>query len=208
MGIIYCATSKTTEKMYIGKTMKTLAERRNAHNRNRNDGTYFHKAICKYGIADFRFTEIDSAESDSELSLLEMIYIDMFSTCIRGLGYNSTHGGDGVTLNAESRKQMSESKKGKPSHMKGKHFTGKALENMRASRVGIWERNKHPMDGKSHSAESKDKMSKSKIGNKYTNREYIKNCSICGEEFKCASSVGKYCKECNPYPYYNKLRKI
>lgn len=208
MGIIYCATSRTTEKMYIGKTMKPLEERVNTHYRNRNDGTYFHKAICNYGIKDFYFTVIDQAETNKELSYLECLYIDMFSTCIRDVGYNTTHGGDGVILNAEGRKKMSESKKGKPSPLKGKHYTGKALKNMRASRKDIWVKNKHPMLGKTHTEESIKKISNSKKGKKIGYREYNKICIKCGKDFKCASSAGKYCKDCNPYPYYNKRRKI
>ena len=59
MGIIYCSRNKTTDKIYIGKTMKSLEHRINSHSRNKNDGTYFHKAISFYGIGDFVFTVID-----------------------------------------------------------------------------------------------------------------------------------------------------
>ena len=95
MGIIYCTTNKINGKMYIGKTMSSLNDRRDGHFNfaKKNINLCFSNAIRKYGIENFSWRILDNADSIKELNDLEQFYIWMFST-FPGQ-YNMTPGGDG-----------------------------------------------------------------------------------------------------------------
>jgi len=192
-GKIYRCLNKKNGKVYIGKTSSSLKDRIACHVRDscRFD-TLFYKAIRKHGIDSFTWLVIDTASSEDELNDMEKEYIDMFSSCIRHIGYNSTHGGDGVLLNNESRQKMSRTKTGKASPMKGRHFSEEAVKNMRASRIGIWDRNEHPMKGKVQSVESIEKMKATKLKNLVL---YRKECSVCGKVFEAKVSFAKNCSK-------------
>lgn len=93
--IIYKAISPSG-KIYIGLTSKELHIRINGHKRtsNTNAKTYFHKAIKKYGIINFKWKIIERNEDLNIAKKNEKYYIKLYKSNIEG--YNLTQGGDGV----------------------------------------------------------------------------------------------------------------
>lgn len=94
---IYKATSKTTQKIYIGQSSQTLQERINQHKSHAYSSQYnyhFHNAIRKYGIEDFIFEIIeDNIKTYEELNDREKFWIAYYDSYYNG--YNSTLGGEG-----------------------------------------------------------------------------------------------------------------
>lgn len=109
MGCIYCSTNKVNGKIYIGKTINALEYRKAQHKRNRNK-TYFCKAIKKYGFENFVFESIFESDDEEELLYIEKVYIALFDSSNKNIGYNLTVGGNGVSglkHSEESRHKMS-----------------------------------------------------------------------------------------------------
>ena len=93
--LIYKVTNIINLKIYIGMTKKTLEERIKSHLDSINDGTYFQRALLKYGEQSFIWDVIDStATTINELKNLEKYYISMFKSHSTENGYNMTIGGD------------------------------------------------------------------------------------------------------------------
>jgi group I intron endonuclease len=110
MGIVYCAINKTTNKVYIGFSLKSLESRKHTHfqqSKNENLIFHFYQAIRKYGFEDFRWHILDRSESPEELKLMEQEYICLFGTRFPEIGYNSTDGGEGCVGNEETRHKQS-----------------------------------------------------------------------------------------------------
>lgn len=92
---------------------------------------------------------------DKEITLIAEIGLE--NLC------NLTIGGEGTSgakLSEETRKKMSEAKKGKPSNGKGKPRSEEFKEKMRQIQTG----KEGYMKGKTHSKETKQKMSEAKKG--------------------------------------------
>ena len=94
--IIYKATNTITNKSYIGLTTRSLQERKCEHIRRKKDeNTYFHQSIVKYGSEVFIWEVIDdTAASLGELQELEKYYIKYYNTLAPN-GYNLNPGGAG-----------------------------------------------------------------------------------------------------------------
>jgi len=92
-GIIYKATNVATGEVYIGATTINLKDRINDHyNKAVKDYGYkFQNAIREYGIENFTWEQIDTAQDPNELALKESNYIEKFDTVNNG--YNSNRGG-------------------------------------------------------------------------------------------------------------------
>lgn len=131
--IVYKATNKINNKVYIGITTKTLEHRKRIHIRDsKTKNTYFYRALRKYGENNFEWEIIDSAETMEELEELERYYINLYDSFNnKKKGYNSTSGGHNLyEITDEERHNRSKRAKGKnnpmygvESPMKGKHFT-------------------------------------------------------------------------------------
>lgn len=93
--IIYKVTNTINDKVYIGKTTKTLEKRKLQHLKNVRLGKVnnFYSAIRKYGIDVFIWVEIITGNTNNELNELEIFYINKFNSFKKG--YNMTLGGDG-----------------------------------------------------------------------------------------------------------------
>lgn len=94
-GIIYKATNKNTNKIYIGQTIKTLEERKYHHiyrALNSDISTKFCNSIRKHGERAFLWEILDTAENAIELDEKERMYIAKYSSIESG--YNILEGGD------------------------------------------------------------------------------------------------------------------
>ena len=90
-GIIYKITNKVNGKSYIGQTRYTIEFRWKQH-QHKNDNTYFHNAIHKYGIENFSIEILEKCNIE-DLHSREIFYIAKYDTFKNG--YNLTIGGDG-----------------------------------------------------------------------------------------------------------------
>jgi len=114
-GIIYRAVNIANNKIYVGKTTKTLTERRgdHAYRAKKRDGRIpFQLVILEYGIKNFTWEEIDQAESEDELNKKEKYWVAYFKADNPQFGYNITEGGSNPKHTAETKRKLSEAHKG------------------------------------------------------------------------------------------------
>lgn len=90
-GFIYKITNKVNNKVYIGQTRYTIEFRWRQH-QHKNDNTYFHNAIHKYGIENFEVEMLEEVDVEL-LNEREIFYIAKYDSF--NSGYNLTIGGDG-----------------------------------------------------------------------------------------------------------------
>jgi predicted GIY-YIG superfamily endonuclease len=93
MKIVYKVTNQETGKSYIGVTTRSIEERKADHIQKANKGTggYFQEAIATNGADAFRWEQIDTASSTTELAEKEKKYILQYDS--KENGYNSDSGG-------------------------------------------------------------------------------------------------------------------
>lgn len=113
-GLVYKATCIETGKCYIGITITSLENRKCQHvgDANRGSNLHFHRAIRKYGEESFIWEILETISAGSKESLtcclksLEKLYIDKYNSYHNG--YNSTMGGDTMTIIEKKVKVFSE----------------------------------------------------------------------------------------------------
>lgn len=145
MFFVYKITNLSNHKLYIGKT-NNITERWASHINEANlqrKNKPLYNAINKYGIDNFTIEIIENCEEESYCFEREKFWIEFFKTniCKYGneFGYNLTEGGEGAT---------------------GYVHTLEQKENKSLCKMG----EKNPFYGKTHSQESIDKISKSRLG--------------------------------------------
>lgn len=92
--LIYCARNKDNDKMYIGKTTKTLETRKAGHYDaaiNSISDTHFHRAL-RSGI-EFEWIILETVSESDDINEREKFWISKLDTYHNG--YNMTIGGDG-----------------------------------------------------------------------------------------------------------------
>lgn len=115
MGCVYLAISKTSKKVYVGQTIKSLKHRKEEHRHDSKRFNYhFYRAIKKYGWEDFDWITIYESDDDEKLKKREITAIVIYDSYKNG--YNDTLGGDGPTkgrkLSEEHKRKISEAHKG------------------------------------------------------------------------------------------------
>jgi group I intron endonuclease len=160
--IIYKATLRDDGRCYIGKTVKSLEERRRGHLRMRHDSLLV-RAMKKYGVSAFDWEVLAEGDfSVEQANELEKSMIEKFGSF--GGGFNMTAGGDGATPGVK-----------RPEHaekLRGRKYSEETKEKIRQAHQGrirppevgkkISESLKGkttPMKGRKHSEEAKQKMS-------------------------------------------------
>lgn len=89
---IYKITNIQNNKIYIGQTIKPIQDRFKRHLQDAINGklnTHFARAIRKYGPDNFIIEAIDTATSQTELTLKEKYWIDFYDSV--KTGYNETN---------------------------------------------------------------------------------------------------------------------
>lgn len=153
IGIIYKVTNIVNGKIYIGQTTKSLNTRKLSHINDSlaiRDNLYFHNAIRKYGINNFKWEVLESCASKEELDDMEFHFIKQFNSKAPA-GYNMTEGGGGMLgyiITEEHRKNLSDSHKGYIHTDQQKERISNALK------------------GRKLSEDAKKRLSKSKMGEK------------------------------------------
>ena len=161
---VYCHRNKINGKRYFGQTVfQDNPELRWGINGNGYIGNdHFWSSIQKYGWDNFDHYIIQDNLTKEEADELENLNIMAFNTIDRNYGYNHRGGGSTGKLADDTKTKIHNTLKGK--------YCGE----------------KHPMYGKHHSKETKQKMSKAHIG-KYLSEEHKQKIS--------ASAKGKHHSE-------------
>ena len=89
-GYIYKITNTQNNKIYVGQTIRTIAQRFRRHINDANNGldTHFARAIRKYGKDSFKVEIIDTAQTQDELNQKEQYWIRQYDSVNKG--YNET----------------------------------------------------------------------------------------------------------------------
>ena len=109
MGYIYKITNKIDSKIYIGQTTQNLEDRWKGHLKERNNCRYLKSALKKYGTENFEF-QLICITFDDCLDDMEIKYIDFFN-CLVPNGYNLRLGGNSGRHNEETKRKIAEALK-------------------------------------------------------------------------------------------------
>lgn len=159
---IYKITNKITGKQYVGQTVRPIKIRWKAHGQ---DNGYFAKSIKKYGKENFIIEVLEQCKSKKELEQQEIFWIKKLNT-LSPNGYNLTEGGEGNLGRKPSlvtRRKMSDAHRGQIPWIIGKTHSKETRKKISKSHKG-----------KKHSEETRRKMSKaqkcntSRIGKKHS----------------------------------------
>jgi group I intron endonuclease len=159
-GIIYKATNTANGKVYIGLTTETLKERKRKHQYRAYKGDKretFQIALLDEGFDNFQWEQIDSAESEAELSEKEQYWVSFYKADDPAHGYNIQGGGIGAKHTAETKRKLSEMQKGDKNYWYGKHLSA---EHRRKQSEAL--RNPSPETRRRHSESLKGKNTWSK----------------------------------------------
>jgi group I intron endonuclease len=96
MPYIYQITNKINNKIYVGKTLRTVEERWKEHcqdfNKPRNEKRPLYDAMQKYGIINFSIEPLEEV-TVFNINEKEQYWIELLGSF--KYGYNATKGGDG-----------------------------------------------------------------------------------------------------------------
>lgn len=125
MGCVYLIRNTLNDKLYIGQTRRSLAERWREHWWGREKGTSaLQRAIKKYGVSAFELSVLHRSDSPEDLSRAEAFCIFVFRSSLRGYGYNLTTATRGAPFfNEETRRRRSAALSGLNNPFFGKHHT-------------------------------------------------------------------------------------
>lgn len=167
-GLIYKATNKLSGKSYIGLTTKALKERIRGHIKDskiKNHTFKFANALRKYNFDDWDWIILHKDIPFKYLSKMEEFYIFLFNTYNEG--YNSTKGGEHSPMhNPISRRKNALARTGKSRPdvaERNRRNRGKKLSEEHEKKLSDnFSGKNNPFYGKTHSDETRLKMSKAK----------------------------------------------
>ena len=163
VGYIYLITDTTNGMKYAGKHHYHIEGQLDPN--YHGSGTII-KNIYKKRPETLKEEYIKTCYSEEEMNSDEQYYIKLFKTLWPN-GYNLTEGGDGGIPSEEVKKKMSNAKKGKPAHNKGKPMSEKQKKKLSDSlkgRTSPMKGRTSPNKGKPMSEEQKKKLSNAHKG--------------------------------------------
>lgn len=183
---IYKITNQINGKIYIGKTGLTIEKRFRRHLSLavQKVNRYLYDAINHYGKDNFIIELVEECFQEV-VDSRERYYINLYMSNQKQFGYNMTDGGDGgkrseeairkmadskrgVKLSEEHKRKISEANKGKNPHPMTEECKEKIRQSLLKSGhkppVTYWKTEEHPMYGKTHSDEVKQKISEFRTG--------------------------------------------
>lgn len=98
---VYTIHNIVNNKIYVGKT-KNPHKRWDKHikvalGQRQQEKFFVHRAISKYGIANFIFSIVQCLSLENEANLAEKYWVSYFKSNEQKYGYNLTDGGEGVS---------------------------------------------------------------------------------------------------------------
>jgi group I intron endonuclease len=138
MFTIYFILNDVNDKVYVGQTATTTKLRFQRHTETSPKiKTRFKKALTKYGKEHFRIHEIGQFETREEVNHAEKLWILLLRSSEPQLGYNSTLGGENSFIpNDETRSKMRLSKLGENNNFYGRKHTAQSREKTSKSMKG------------------------------------------------------------------------
>jgi group I intron endonuclease len=155
---IYEIRNNVNGKVYIGQSMDVNHRNKTEKydlNRNEFHNAHLQSAWNKYGIDNFSFNILIYELDKEQLDEYEIAMIKFTKSHDPKYGYNKTFGGEGGKHTDETKKKISESKKGEKNPNWGKKLSEEHRRKLLESNLG-----------KKHSDETKAKISKTKTGTK------------------------------------------
>jgi group I intron endonuclease len=144
--IVYLLTNKINNKIYIGQTIQKLKERLRKYLYLNTQ--IINRAIHKYGCENFQCEVLCYANSIDDLNDKEIFFINKYNSTNKLIGYNIRKGGHNFEKSDETKQKISLLNI-------GKHLSDETKQKISLSTSGT---NNH-FYGKSHSVETKMKMS-------------------------------------------------
>jgi group I intron endonuclease len=132
--IIYKITNKLNGKAYIGQTVRKLWERLKEHRKNK--GSVMNRAFRKYGKDSFSIEILAECQSIEELNEKEIYFISKFNT-IKPNGYNIVAGGGNCLASEETKRKMSENRRGSKHPLFGTHRSQETKDAIAQGRIGL-----------------------------------------------------------------------
>ena len=143
--VIYCYVNLIDSKKYVGQTSTKLKYRHYQHLRDKNRRKdYFHNAIKKYGIENFKLEILHIGDKYS-LDLLEIYYIEKWNLLDNKYGYNLKTGGSSGKHTDNTKQKMS-------------NYAKNRTEEHRLHLSESLKGEKNPHKGKTISDDNKQKM--------------------------------------------------
>jgi group I intron endonuclease len=150
MWVVYSHENIYNGMKYIGIT-SVRPERRWRNGEGYKRSVKFYNSIKKYGWDSFKHEILYENLTEKEAKNIEQKLIKKNKK--QNLSYNITDGGEGNNgwvVSENTKKKISESHK-------GKKLSEEQKQKLKLSLKDMWKNNKHPMLGKQHSKESKEK---------------------------------------------------
>lgn len=143
----YCVYKHTCPngKVYIGITGMNIIRRWN-RGWGYQSQTYFFRAIQKYGWQNIKHEILFDGLTKEEAEQKEIELITRYKSNQREYGYNVETGGNlGKKLNEETKKKISDSRKGRRwDFFKGHKHTAETKELQRKRKIELFKTEKHP----------------------------------------------------------------
>lgn len=157
-----------SNKRYYGITCEKNINRRWVNGTGYCTQQYFYRAIKKYDWDNFKHIVLFSNLTKEEACLLEQCYIALYNTTNPKYGYNSTSGGEHGLHSKETKKKMSQLKKGENNIWYGKHLSKEHRRRISES-----------CKGKIRTKETKRKISEAHKGKKMSEENKRKLSAAC-----------------------------
>ena len=169
---IYMIQNKVNNKMYIGQAVD-IEDRWGEHRRGLRGGYHHNKHLQnswkRDGEENFEFTVLLECE-ESNLNMYEEYYIFELMTYDPRVGYNKDYGGKSGRPTEETKRKLSEARKGERNSMYSKHHSEETKRKLSEANKGrqFSEETKRKISeagkGKHRSEETKRKISEAKKG--------------------------------------------
>jgi len=173
IGFIYLTTNLINKKIYIGQRKYTKNTRRDEN--YLGSGILLIRSIKKHGRQNFQRIILKQCINIEELNEYEKKFIKQYNSLDPLVGYNLYEGGYFTPIrNEEFKINMSNMKKQQymdgtvaKTERKQSAYTKKIISEFMKERLKT--KTNHPLFGKTHSNESKEKMRKSQLGKTHSN---------------------------------------
>ena len=191
-GYIYKTTNLVNGKIYIGQHKSTQFDKLYC-----GSGSLFLKALEKYGRDSFTCEMLEACNSFEELNEREKYYISLYDSMNKTLGYNLTEGGQGISGYKHDFKSKRKISVNNAKYWSGKKLSSVTIDKLSKSHIGkqqsietrlkrsealrghdYWGPSQSPMKGKSHSVESRKKMSISHLGQEPSNKGSLSSIEV------------------------------